>query len=293
MRILSIIGFLILIGSAMTTACWTETNVQGIALDARRLTPDNFQWVLNRYESDFSRGMNLPAPTCIDRSHLIPVIIRESDAAVTALTVDMSYQRAAGILGRLTRIVAELHTIITDISRLKEPDWRTDYAIFLQQNRSFFRIRWKGEAARPRTAHDFEAMLFESTRRMDRVSSILTETLNRENKTIALYDVRSAPFGVGSIAYSSAVNVLAMTWLYIWDRAGGVQSEDRSAGDVSFRFLGSPVTVAMEYPAERAKEPSSSACLIPSDSACSCSARIRPRVKPWGVCTRPIRDRSA
>lgn len=217
-------GFCMVTGSG-TQACWTDYNSRGMIQDAKRLTPDNFQWILDHYTSEFYKGFETRTPENPAREKLVPVILNDAQQAVNAFSTEMSYRRGANVLGRIARTIADLHTMLTHPDQLANPDWQTDYAIFLQKKRSFFRIRWEGIDHRPRTLQQLESLLANSTRRMDRVSRILTETLNRENRGIASYDTRSAPFGVGSIAYSSAVNTMAMTWLFIWDQAGGLQQD--------------------------------------------------------------------
>ncbi|HPQ39741.1 MAG TPA: hypothetical protein PLV45_05150 [bacterium] len=222
MRFMFTAGFFLFLIACATQACWTEYNSIGMIHDAKRLTPENFQWIIDQYSSDFYKGFETQIPDSSDRKTLIPVILDDSRQAIRAFSSEMAYRRGAGFLGRIARYVNELHGMLQHPDRLSDPHWSTDYAIFLQKKREFFRIRWAGIDQRPRTIQQLETLLAESTRRMDRVSEILTETLNRENRGIASYDTRSAPFGVGSIAYSSAVSTMAMTWMYIWDQAGGI-----------------------------------------------------------------------
>jgi len=208
-----------------TRACWTDYNSRGMVRDAKRLIPENLQWVLDQYKSQFYQGYETLTPPSDSRRDLIPLILKDSEKAVDAFTENRSYRDGAGILGRIARSITQLHAILTDPDALNNPHWPTDYAIFLQKKRTYFRIRWLGIDHRPKSRGQLKSLLDDSSLRMEKVTRILTDTLNRENRNIASYDVRSAPFGVGSIAYSSAVNTMAMTWLYIWDKVGGISPD--------------------------------------------------------------------
>ncbi|MCD4655502.1 hypothetical protein K8T06_16400 [bacterium] len=218
----------ILLVATSGNACWTEHNFRGMVQDAQKLTPQNLQWVMDQYQDSFQRGLQQKHNGIRDREVLVQLIIKDSNSAITAFSKDMSYKKGAGFLGRLARSISELHRILTDPGKLHNPDWITDYAIFLQRKRSFFRIRWKGIEQRPKDRKSLTNMLINSTHRIEQVSGILTDTLNKKQKPISTYDVRSAPFGVGCIAYSSAVNTITLTWLYVWGKVGGIHDKPRS-----------------------------------------------------------------
>lgn len=222
MSLRTIIFWFLLTGSLSGNACWTEYNLQGMVQDARKLSPENLRWVIDKYHDSFEKGLQQRGVSYSTRQEYVDLIIRDSQSAVTAFTTGMSYEKGAEYLGRLARSISEMHQMLPESQQLSNPDWRTDYAIFLQKKRNHFRIRWKGSDNRPRDRSSLQKMLSSSNLKIDQVSKILAETLNRENKPIESYDLRSAPFGVGSIAYSNAVNTITLTWLYVWDRTGGI-----------------------------------------------------------------------
>jgi hypothetical protein len=190
--------------------------------DAKKLVPNNLKWVLDHYNSEFTHGFKSGLTEIGEETKDIVIILRESEAAAQAFSSDMSYPTGARLLGKLAGMISGMHRLPCKSHVFSNPNWKTDYAIFLQKKRKYFRIRWAGLDQRPRNQDSLKLLLESSTQRINRVSGILTETLNREKKPLTDYDVRSAPFGVGSIAYSSSVNTIAMTWLYVWDKAGGI-----------------------------------------------------------------------
>ncbi|MBN1878553.1 hypothetical protein JW823_00405 [bacterium] len=215
-------GYLVLI--AATQACWTEQNYLGMIGDAQKLMPANLQWVIQHYADDVYAGQMTQPTQRMNLQENVNAILTDSESAIRSFTTDHSYSGGSRLLGRIARRISDIHSLLTQPSRLNDANWITDYAIFLQKNRQYFRIRWRGLDSRPRSAEGLRQLLIRSAERRDQLTAILEETLNRENKRIADYDLLSAPFGTGTITYSSAVNTIALTWLYIWDRAGGISS---------------------------------------------------------------------
>lgn len=213
------VALMSLAGSA--AACWTEENRWGMLTDARRLMPENLQWVLTRFDGELQEGYHRAGRP--ERPDDVAAVMADSEAAIKSFSVDSSYSAGARMMGRIARRISEMHSLLTGTSPLNDRNWVTDYAIFLQKNRPYLRIRWRGVDHRPRTDDALQDLLTRSVLKKDKMSAILVETLNRENKSISSYDLQSAPFGAGTIAYSGAVNSIAMTWLYIWDKAGGIR----------------------------------------------------------------------
>jgi len=176
--------------------------------DAKRLIPENLQWVIDRYAVDFQSGYEQHTSKFTDQDVLINSILVDSESAIQAFTTRMSYATGSRLLGQTARKVTNLHELLIQPERLNNSQWPTDYAIFLQKNRPFIRIRWTGSDVRPRDQKALLELLQSAAAKKMKVSTILEETLNRENKNIAEYDVLSAPFGVGSIAYSSSVKTI-------------------------------------------------------------------------------------
>ncbi len=216
-----VISWLIFVG-ATAGACWTEQNFLGMINDAQHLLPNNLQNLINRYSAEFYRECVSSCASIDAREQLVESILKDSNDAITSFTTGRSFASGTRLLGRIGASIAHIHALLTDTSKLKNKNWQTDYAIFLQKNRQFLRIRWQGMDRRPKSRDELKVLLTKSVANHQKVSKILEDNLNRENKSISEYDTLSAPFGAGSIAYSSAVSSMAMTWLYIWDQAGGM-----------------------------------------------------------------------
>ncbi len=226
MRIL-IIGCILSVFT-MSAGAWTETSTRAITNDAKKLMPVNLQKIFQRHNQDFISGHRQKPPTGKSREELIAIILKEADAVINLISKQNAFSEASRRMGRISRIITVLNTPLDSHVLLKNEFWRTDYDIFLQKNQKDFRVRWYGIQSRPRSIEQLETLLRSSAEKMKKVAGILTKTLEKEGKPISSYDVRSVPFGVGSISYSNAVSNIAMSWLYIWDRSGGVRSDAKS-----------------------------------------------------------------
>jgi hypothetical protein len=220
-RTLCIILSIILAGLS-ADACWTEQNYLGILNDAQRLVPDNLQKLIDRYSDEFYQGCRPAGLSQTQVDQLIESIMQDTDEAILSFTTRMSYASGTRLLGRIAGSIAHMHALLTDTAKLNNDSWPTDYAIFLQKNRRYFRIRWMGTENRPRNRQELKNVLTRSVTNREKISRILEDNLNRENKNMSEYDTLSAPFGAGSITYSNAVSTIAMTWLYVWDQSGGL-----------------------------------------------------------------------
>jgi len=205
---------------------WTEKSVLAIANDAANLMPDNFKWVIKKYRSAFLKG-NQQLPGSLGPDELVKTILDEAAGAVDLIVGQNGYSQAARKFGWISRLITELNSPLNITGVPVNKFWRTDFDIFLQKNQKDFRVRWYGIKARPRSASQLKDLLTSNSTRIKKVAGILTKTLQKDGKPLSSYDVMSVPFGIGSISYSNAVSNTAMSWLYIWDQAGGVKKESK------------------------------------------------------------------
>ncbi len=201
---------------------WTENVYRGILADAVALMPENIQLVVVRYQKELIRGVHEPWKGFTNRAQHIDAVIKETKRAVRMLTKNKSYRDAVRIMGHIAKLVAVLNHPLGPYYSVDNPVWPTDYDIYIEKNRRNFRIRWSGIRNRPGNADELSRLLEASDRKTMKTSRILIDILRKNKKDIAAYDVRSIPFGVASMTYSRAVSTTALSWLYLWDQAGGV-----------------------------------------------------------------------
>jgi len=211
--------------SLATVNAWTEKCVSAIALDAQKLMPSNLQWLFNRYSNSFKSGNGQKNSDYGSQDQLISAIVRDSSSIINLIRSQKDYEDAVFKMGRIARLVSIMNNPLNRNIRLRNSAWRTDYDIYLEKNQRDFRIRWYGIDHRPKQQLQLKEILEKSVLKMEKVASILTRTFESSKKPISSYDVQSIPFGVGSISYSHAVSNTAMSWLYIWDSAGGLKKK--------------------------------------------------------------------
>ncbi|MBN1551837.1 hypothetical protein JW979_10225 [bacterium] len=204
---------------------WTHGSYMCIVSDAKHLMPENLQQLMDRFQSQLIRGVQETDETYLNRDDIVKEILSESEKGITSIKKNKSYDQAVWRMGKIAKYIANLNHPLMHTSAAENITWMTDYDIFLEKNHAHFRIRWPGQSRRPRSSTQLDHLLLESVDKTDKVSQILVKTLQTENIPINQYDVRSIPFGVGSISYSHAVSNTAMSWLYIWDQCGGVKPD--------------------------------------------------------------------
>jgi hypothetical protein len=225
---------MVLFGTGSVSA-WTEGGYLFILSDAKYLMPQNLQWVLDNFQPSLLSGMKYSVEENLDDALLVKAVLAESQKGIEAFKTQGSFKDGVRSLGRIARLVANLNNPLNHAPALKQPSWRTDYDIFLEKNRGNFRIRWPGVDGRPRSESELTDALNQCSLRTKKVSRILIKTFESERKPIGTYDVRSIPFGVGSIAYSRSVANTALSWLFIWDQAGGIKTGKKTETKASVK----------------------------------------------------------
>jgi len=205
-------------------SAWTEGSFMYILADAKHLMPDKLQWGLGRFESSLVTGMKNCSVKYTSQEELVNAILSESSNGINCFKSNGSYKSGVRKMGRIARMIAQLNHPLEQTKHLKHETWRTDYDIYLEKHRQYFRIRWTGVNNRPQSSDELSSMLSISSHRTRKIASILLKTFETNKIPIGNYDARSIPFGVGSMSYSRSVSNTAMSWLYMWDQAGGVKN---------------------------------------------------------------------
>lgn len=221
-----LLGLLILTGVLLPAAgsAWTENGVIYIVSDARHLMPENLQWVLGNFQDSLMAGLNDSPSESRSIPGLVQAILDESKRGISHFNSPGSYPEGVRSMGRIARMIAALNHPLNHVPAIQNENWRTDYDIFLDKNRLNFRIRWPGIDGRPRSEGELTGVLNHSVSQSQKVSKLLIKTFETNDIPIGSYDVRSIPFGIGSIAYSRSVANTALSWLFIWDQVGGIKS---------------------------------------------------------------------
>jgi hypothetical protein len=202
---------------------WTEGCYCSIAEDAINLMPENLNWLINRDRISFEAGLMQKQPGSHSTDELIHAVLSDADTAAEMIKAKSGFEQAVKTFGRMARMIASSCTLLPDEKAVSSTTLRTDYDIYIEKHRKNFWIRWPGIGKRPRSAQQLTDLIKTGNERIKTLSGILIKTFETERKPVESYDLRSVPYGAGSISYSLATTTIAMSWLYAWDKAGGVK----------------------------------------------------------------------
>ena len=220
------IAMIFYLSSGLVSA-WTENTYLAIVSDSVRLMPENLRMILMKYQEELLKGVMTGVPAHSNLSELIEYIEKESSAGIGSIKTQKNYRQAVCSLGKIARTIAFMNLPLNRQDQPASLHWLTDYDIFLEKNRENFRIRWPGIEKRPFSSKQLRQLLLDCSTRRNQGANLLKETFQKDQIPIGSYDVRSIPFGVGSISYSNAVSNTALSWLFIWDHVGGLKKTAR------------------------------------------------------------------
>ena len=227
MRIATLWIFCLTIWMSASAAAWSLPSLEAIALKAIEFMPENVRFITEKHRKDLTEGILESQESQANSTDSIIKICDLVTSGSSSIINQKDFKSAVRIMGRIARMVAiSVHPLPATDSRVK-PDNRTDYDVYLEKNRSFFRVRWTGIEQRPRNRDQLAHALNRSIVKTSALAETLITTLAENSIPISQYDHQSIPFGAGSIAFSNAVSQTANAWLLLWQNAGGLNSAFR------------------------------------------------------------------
>ena len=227
MRILSFL--LAALVSPLSLFAWTPATEQRIAERAVRLAPADLRLLVEKYPSDFRRGIEHAAAEERTRGHrasdLSPTGLRadlekEIKAAVNAMRTQQPISQFVIHLGRVAHLTGDLNNpfqspAVTDVLLSN----RSDYESYLERRLVKIPTVFYGLDS----LRDTRPVMLNAISRSGRFVPLLEReyTKNGERHTSAEFDDRSTAFGVAAICYSRSVTDLVTFYYFIWKEAGG------------------------------------------------------------------------
>lgn len=224
MRIATLWIFFMTVWIIAPADAWSLPSLEAIAFKAIAFMPENIQVITEKHRSDFLTGIHELQDSPTGDTETVRKICDLVASGSRSITDQKDFRNTVRIMGRIASMVAiSVHPLPSTDSRVG-PNNRTDYDIYLEKNRSFFRIRWTGIEQRPRDPNQLAHTLERSITKSRSLAETLITTLAENSIPISQYDHQSIPFGAGSIAFSNAVSQTANAWLLLWQNAGGLNS---------------------------------------------------------------------
>lgn len=209
---------------------WTPAADQRIAGKAAALAPPDLRMLIERFESEYERGIELARADEGSESHHHDVLsrrgsLRDRIERETRRTIEMIRKGdpmpvVVERLGTLAHLVADANNpfnVAHSDARLSAS--RDDYARYFERRLTKFPTVFYGLDSR----FTLPSYLDRTLARSAKFYPLLREEYLRGGRvrTSAEFDDRSTAFGIASICYSRSVTDLVNLYYYIWKEAGG------------------------------------------------------------------------
>lgn len=220
--------------SAPPAAAWPANLMQSLARDARRLLPKSLNRLIGeREEAIFAEALKFPP----ELQHALSVDLNSGRLRPDTLAAAQSHTRAffpllrekrvseaLVMLGATYRIPVDLSDPALSVGPVGlPPGVAGEYYAFVERNLAKIPIVIDERAALQMKAADLTGYWQTVLSNSRAQSHVIAEELWKQGRLVdsRKLDYRNPVFGVGSIAYSRAVNAIAVTWLALWREAGG------------------------------------------------------------------------
>jgi hypothetical protein len=224
-------GFVLLIFlTAFPAAAWTRAGDERIAKKAAQLAPPDLRMLIERFEGDYRRGLELARSDEGSPSHHFYVrekqgrlrdrLERETQGAISAVRQGDPMSSVVERLGVLAHFVADANNpfhVAKDDPRLTP--MRNDYVSYFERGLPKFPTVFYGLDTRFQLGPYLDRTLARSAKFYPLVRDEYFR--GDQRRTSASFDDRSTAFGVASVSYSRAVTDLVNLYYFIWKEAGG------------------------------------------------------------------------
>ncbi|HEX9982581.1 MAG TPA: hypothetical protein VGF69_04920 [Thermoanaerobaculia bacterium] len=208
----------------LTASAWTATSDKKIATKAAALAPPDMRLVINRFESDYLRGLERARADEGSDSHrrtqLRAKIERDTKNIAQMIRGKRPMQDVVENLGMLAHYIADANNpfhVVPDDARLAFS--YDDYTRYFERRLPKFPTVFYGLDRH----FQLNTYLDKTFARSARFHPLIREEYFRHGsqRTSAEFDDRSTAFGIASVSYSRSVSDLVNLYYYIWKEAGG------------------------------------------------------------------------
>ena len=221
---------LLLLLFSLPALAWTRQSDERIAKKAAQLAPPDLRMLIERFEGDYKRGIELARSDEGSASHHFYVrekqgrlrdrIERETQATISAVKKGEPMSAVVERLGVLSHFVADANNpfhVAKDDPRLTP--LRNDYAGYFERGLARFPTVFYGLEPRLQLG----SYLDRTFARSAKFYPLVRDEYFRggQQRSSAAFDDRSTAFGVASVSYSRAVTDLINLYYFIWKEAGG------------------------------------------------------------------------
>lgn len=218
---------------------WSESLRQRAAIEAIRMMPASLRLLLERHRDALLTGLHEaagkekePAHNFLPRQQGVSAATDLRDAVLAAIEgIDShaNFSVVAQRFGRVAHHVGDLNNPLrVSDADPREAAWEKDYAAYVESNLAAYPLVFHGwdnaglDGAGP-AAQQLMAFAQSASSRARGYYPPLKTAYDPASKVpvAARFDVRSLPYGIGSLSWSHTVTDTARVWLFIWKQAHG------------------------------------------------------------------------
>jgi len=215
---------------------WSGPMDSRVIREAVRLMPLSLRGILENHVADLTAGAREASGEENDPLHRLDpaqtgasAAQRLEEMAVVAVRMIDNHRPFADVshqLGAMAHVIGDLNNPLQVSSAdPREGRYAVDYAEYVESNLDRFPLvfyGWKEPSLdeAPAGVRQFASRIAGRSRPYYRH---ISRAYAQDNPTpvASRFDVRSLPFGIGSLSYSHSVTDTAKVWLYVWKRAHG------------------------------------------------------------------------
>ena len=224
---------------------WSPEMEERVVFEATRLMPASLRSIMNNHVDALHEGLQEAAVDEGSAAHtlLLRPVTRGTNAGARAMELATeivamvnSHQPFADVarkMGSIAHVVCDLNNpLLVSDDDPREFQYADDYVEYVRNNLDRYPLvfyGWEEETLRltsPKGDGDLSAFVRQTARRARRYYDDIGRAYSPVNKEpmSRRFDVRSIPFGIGSISYSYSVTDTARVWLQVWRKANGDMS---------------------------------------------------------------------
>ena len=219
---------------------WPPSMDERVALESARLMPSALRGILDKHQGELRAGARQAAGDETAPGHnLTSEEVRDSAATRLQAQVDevvrlinkrRPFAVVAQRLGAIAHTVGDLNNPLQVSDQDSyEPGYAADYAQYVESNIGLFRLvfyGWDDAHLDSNAATPPQRLSAFATATAARARAYYTPisdaySANNPEPVTRRFDVRSLPFGIGSLSYSHAVTDTAKVWLFVWKQVHG------------------------------------------------------------------------
>jgi hypothetical protein len=231
--IATMVGILACLGVSSDARAWTEATRLRMVRDALKVTPPALDAVLDHYRRELERGMLAPSKHEDEEVHYqnaeggglaAAAAARKSREALALASEKGALKRFVFEMGALAHLVSDVSfPLNASDADPREPLYREAYRSYLEGMLDRIPFVLDETPAPALDRGDIEGYLRERAKRAGRGYASIGPAFKDDGtpRSPEALDERSVPFGLGSLAYSQAVNDIARLWAAVWQKSGG------------------------------------------------------------------------